>query len=113
LRAAWPRCEIASLREFGIAERTASMSAGRVASASPAMEISTAWKRWKSWKFDLVRSSAALMLISLVPGLMREWFSPTPFSPLSVQLFTVFQKSESSRPMITSALDTAVAPVLR
>ncbi len=91
-----------------MAERTASMSAGSVASASPAIEMSTDWKRWKSWKFALVRSSAPLMLMSLVPGLMRGWFSPTPFSPLSVQLFTVPQKSESSRPRITSALATWV-----
>jgi hypothetical protein len=31
------------------ADFTASMSAGSVASPSPAIERSTGWKRWKSW----------------------------------------------------------------
>ena len=37
------------LSEFGIAAFTASMSAGRVASTSPAIGTSMTWKRWKSW----------------------------------------------------------------
>ena len=47
--AAWPRCSIAAFFEPGIAAFTASMSAGSVASASPAIGTSMTWKRWKSW----------------------------------------------------------------
>ena len=54
------------------------------------------------------------MLMSLVPGLMRVPFAPIPpLSPLSVYEFTVAQKSESSRPRITSAPETAVGGALR
>ena len=35
--------------EAVIATRTCSISEGSVASASPGMEMSTSWKRWKSW----------------------------------------------------------------
>ena len=47
--AASPRFSIAALRSFGIADFTASISAGSVASASAAIDTSTDWKRWKSW----------------------------------------------------------------
>ena len=53
------------------------------------------------------------MLTSLVVGLMRAWFSPTPFSPLSVHEFTTPQKSASSRPRITSAPEIAAGDVLK
>ena len=47
--AASPRLSIAALRSFGIAAFTASISAGSVVSASAAIDMSTDWKRWKSW----------------------------------------------------------------
>ena len=47
--AASPRFSIAALRSFGIADFTASISAGSVDSASAGMDTSTDWKRWKSW----------------------------------------------------------------
>ena len=40
-----PRFSIAALRSFGIAAFTASISAGRVASASPGIDTSMLWKR--------------------------------------------------------------------
>ena len=43
-----PRAAIADLRSLRIADRTASMSAGRVAWASAAICTSITWKRWKS-----------------------------------------------------------------
>src|SRR5689334_21461158 len=47
--AASPRFSIAALRSLGIADFTASICDGSVDSASAAIEISTDWKRWKSW----------------------------------------------------------------
>jgi hypothetical protein len=40
---------IAASALAGIAAFTASINAGKVASASAAMPTSVTWKRWKSW----------------------------------------------------------------
>jgi hypothetical protein len=49
LHKASPRFSIADLAPAGSADFTASIRAGSVASASPAIDTSTGWKRWKSW----------------------------------------------------------------
>ena len=49
LRIASPRCAMAFLRSAVIADFTASISDGSVASTSPEIGTSTLWKRWNSW----------------------------------------------------------------
>ena len=49
LLVASPRLSMAALRSDVIADFTASINDGSVASTSPAISTSTLWKRWKSW----------------------------------------------------------------